>query len=119
MVLDPNRPMSDLDWRILGHEHVKNDRKTLPSLRLHVPFPATKDGLHALVAKLNSLANGIHERATLPYPTQSAIGDSMGLVRLTEQELRRLRSAWEHELNQDRESVKENSEPNVTKLRLR
>lgn len=119
MVMDrPERPMDEHDWLVLGHDYHQNGRLTLPALRLHVPIPSCKQDLHALVTKFAKLSQDLHDLARMPYPTRSAIGDSIGLVRLLNQDFKRLRSAWESELKIEAEKPKESNEPNVTKLRI-
>lgn len=101
MVWDKKQPaLTEQDWKILGHEYLKNGLPSLPRVRIDVPLPSTPDGLHTLAHKLSGLAEGLHRAARegrLTAP-RSAIFDAKGQIMQVHLSMRALRDDWETEL---------------------
>lgn len=91
MVMDTrDGPLNDFDWRVLGMRRHQG-------VRLNIPMPDTKDGLHTLAHRLAGLSEQLHILARLPGRNRSAIMDAAGLVRELHQSNKRLAADWERE----------------------
>ncbi len=91
MVMDTrDEPLTDFDWRVLG-------MRPFQGVRLNIPMPSTKDGLHTLAHRLAGLSEQLHTLARLPGRNRSAIMDAAGLVREQHQSLKRVAADWERE----------------------
>ncbi len=107
-----DQPLTDFDWRVLGMHRFQG-------VRLNIPMPATKDGLHTLAHRLAGLSEEFHTLARLPGRNRSAIMDAAGLVRERHKAFKRLATDWEREYRELKEAeskivdIKEHS-PNVT-----
>ena len=91
MVMDTrDGPLTDFDWRVLGMHRGQG-------VRMNIPMPGTKDGLHTLAHRLNGLAEEFHTLARLPGRNRSAIMDAAGLVRERHKAFKRLAAEWARE----------------------
>lgn len=98
MVMDTcDKPLTDFDWRVLGMRRHQG-------VRLNIPMPATKDGLHTLAHRLAGLSEEFHTLARLPGRNRSAIMDAAGLVRERHQAFKRLAADWEREYQELKEA---------------
>ena len=98
MVMDTrDEPLTDFDWRGLAMRRHQG-------VRLNIPMPATKDGLHTLAHRLAGLSEHLHTLARLPGRNRSAIMDAAGLVRELHQANKRLAADWEREYQELREA---------------
>ena len=89
MVMDTkDGPLTDFDWRVLG-------MRRFQGVRLNIPMPTTKDGLHTLAHRLAGLAEHFHTLARLPGRNRSTIMDAAGLVRELHKSNKRLAADWE------------------------
>ena len=101
MVMDTrDEPLTDFDWRVLGMRRGQG-------VRMNIPMPATKDGLHTLAHRLTGLAEEFHTLARLPGRNRSAIMDAAGLVRERHKAFKRLAAEWEREYQELKEAESE------------
>ena len=98
MVMDTrDGPLTDFDWRVLG-------MRPFQGVRLNIPMPNEKDGLHTLAHRLAGLSEQFHILARLPNRNRSAIREAAGLVRFHHKELLELGAEWETEYQELKEA---------------
>ena len=98
MVMDTkDGPLTDFDWRVLGMHRFQG-------VRLNIPMPTTKDGLHTHAHRLAGLSEQFHTLARLPGRNRSTIMDAAGLVRELHQSNKRLAADWEREYQELKEA---------------
>ncbi len=98
MVMDTrDQPLTDFDWRVLG-------MRPFQGVRLNIPMPNEKDGLHTLAHRLAGLSEEFHKLARLPNRNRAAIREAAGLVRFHHKELLALGTGWEREYQELKEA---------------
>lgn len=93
-------PMTEREWEFLGHEYHKNDLACLPTRRLDIPLPASRDGLHTLAHRLVGLTEELHRIARHAPTNRSAMSEADSLLKLWRNQLKRLQKDWETELRE-------------------
>ena len=118
MVWDkPRETLNRYDWMVLGHGDVIETGK-LPSVRLDIPLPPTKDSLYRLAHLMAGLAEEFHAASQNPVH-RSAVVEMRSVVRAKTLYFLQLKREWERDLRAEKEDAAARQELSGTARRTR